>query len=1064
MVTRGLEGLSRSAFGRQVRDALAHLYDLPYLQSHALVAWLPRTSGLRRAPGQALERRLREAVDQLRPGPETPATGRAWRRYRLFTMRYVDALETPEVCRELGISQSEYYREHQLGLETIVSILSGELNQPATPPPSTPRPARWEDASGLATLLYRPGQSPFVGRAAELGFLREEFEAVASGGGGRLVLITGEAGVGKTRLVRQLAEQVRVGGAKFLEGRYLREEGTPFGPWGEILREGMRGISRDEAALAVGPYAGDLLRVFPELEAQLGEETGEATSLPGPQLGLYSGIAHVLDSLSQWVPLIVLVNDLQWAPGLSLLAHLARRLKDSRILLIGAYREHEFNARLTLAQEWADLNVARLFAHIRLQPLGADQTRALVAQQFGDEVAGTLASRVHQATQGNPFFIEEVLRSLAEHGAIRYSEDHWEAAGPLAITLPRSVQLLLEERLAGMRQESRDVLEQAAVLGQSFSFAVLQEMTGREEEDLLGPIDQGITGGLLHDTSSPEEERYTFVDPQVQQVLYEGISPPRRRRLHRRAARALEALHGSEHHAHPEELARHFAEGNEPEQAAAYAFRAGDEAEAAAAWPRAIELYRLALETWERLGEREQSMAEAYQRLGDVTWQSASDPARGIEYFQRALDLYQRVGDLPGLAAVHARMARDYAFSGNLQVTNIGQAMAHYHEARALLEQTDGENTDLGLVYAGLAVACGSSLQLGEAEAWADKTIEAGGSGGGELAIVNTAVPRALAFMASGRVSAALATLEEGWAIASRGRHAYQADFIRTVGVRTTGIQLKDPVAGLAWAARVPDFHTLGSLLELPAHLIAVYALLGDLNKGRVLWEQLRRDLDALGQPPFGHSPMGIGLLLTRHGEWEPGRELLQAGLAWATQSGVRSVTCAVLHRLGDLSLDAGDGENALKYLLTAWEEYRQAGACLLQVGLLPGLSKAQCQLGRPDTAAAYVEEVQHNLSHEDLRGLAGDLALARGITEASLSRWPEADNAFQEALLVAQRYKLRWDEARACYEWGAALAARGEASRARSRELIGTALAGWEGIGAQPYAERCRELLAISD
>ncbi|MCX6024073.1 MAG: protein kinase [Chloroflexi bacterium] len=378
-----------------------------------------------------------------------------------------------------------------------------------------------------------PARSALVGRGEELEWLRAQYQAVAAGADGRLVLISGEPGVGKTRLTQELGLFARLRGGAFLEGHYLRDSGGPYAPWVEAVRSGLRGLERDELAAVVDPYGADLAQILPELTGQLGPFA------PGPRLGpeeqrqrLYDGIVGVLAALSQRAPLVLLLDDLQWAPGLTLLAHVARRLPESRVLLVGAFREQEFNEQSGLVREREEMNRARLFAPLALKLLTAEQTAQLVAHAFGLSVGEALGVQVHHVTHGNAFFVEEVLRGLAESGAVRPGAAGWEAADATRVSIPASLKLAVEGRVERLGDEAREMLAQAAVLGQEFALPVLAAMTRIDEDTLLDHLDRAVRARLLTELRARDEERYAFADDQVQEVLAAGISMARRRRWH----------------------------------------------------------------------------------------------------------------------------------------------------------------------------------------------------------------------------------------------------------------------------------------------------------------------------------------------------------------------------------------------------------------------------------------------------------------------------------------------------------------------------------------------------
>ncbi len=690
----GGPAVRRSEFGRQVRDALRHLYDVPYLHSHPLAQRLLYQPGVRAAAlGQMLQRRLVEAIEELRPGSEAPGTESAQRRYVLLKLRYVEARELPEIREQLAISQSQFYRELDPGLEAIVARLMEELPEArpvAVPqPPRAAPPEKAAAAAPLAASLADPPRlrTPLVGRSAELERLQVAYEAAARGEGGRLFLLAGETGVGKTRLVQEAGIHARAQGGLFLEGRYLWGANTPYGAWVEALRPGLRALARQDLAGSLGPYATEISRLFPEL-AELFEPLPQPGSLGEEEqrLRLFDGVAELLRHLSQRVPTLLFLDDLHWASQMALLVHVARRLDGYRVLVVGAYREQDFSEQPTLVRARAELHRARLFTPMTLSHLCEEDPARLLADAFDDDVAARLGEAVYSRTHGNPFFVEEVLRSLVERGAVRPSDGGWEVLDQSLVAVPESVKLAVAERVARLGERTAEILAQAAVLGQEFSLPALAHTTDLPEEELTREVERAVSAGLLADRSVLAQERYGFRDDQVHEVLYASTFAPRRQRYHRRAGRAIETLHAADLEPHLEALALHFTQGHEPEKAAHYSYRAGEKARRLFVWARCLDLYRTALELYEELGGHAEERAAACERLGDVSYKSAIEAPRGVGYFQQALALYEQLGNRHRVATIHSQLGREHISSANLGVRDQVKALEHFHLARRILE------------------------------------------------------------------------------------------------------------------------------------------------------------------------------------------------------------------------------------------------------------------------------------------------------------------------------------------------------------------------------------------
>jgi DNA-binding CsgD family transcriptional regulator len=487
---------------------------------------------------------------------------------------------------------------------------------------------------------HLPLRSPFVGREEELDFLKALYEAAAAGGGGRLVLIAGAPGVGKTRLARELGALVRRSGGVFLEGHYLREGNTPYLAWVEILRAGLRGLTGGALARAVGPYAAEMSQILPEMAAMLGAGAPAPSPAPEAQRRRFNdAVAEVIVNLARSAPpragstqlggLVVLLDDFHWSGMVTLLGQVARRLGDLRAVFLGTYREQELKERASLYWGVAELNRERLYVPMGLHPLTPGETLQMVAETLGADAAAALGERLHEVTRGNPFFVEETLRALVESGAVRHGGGAWRVVDPAAVKLPESMRLVIEERVGRLGEGARGTLIQAAVLGQEFGLEVLRRMTGLGEDALEECIERAVAARLLVDSSAVWEERFAFADEQVREALYDGLSGMQRRRLHLRAGRAIEAVHAERLEEHVEELARHFGAGGEPEKGADYAYRAAVKLDRVYVYSRALPYYRTALELWDQLGGHAEERAAASRRLAEAAYKATLDIPRG---------------------------------------------------------------------------------------------------------------------------------------------------------------------------------------------------------------------------------------------------------------------------------------------------------------------------------------------------------------------------------------------------------------------------------------------------
>jgi tetratricopeptide (TPR) repeat protein len=572
-----------------------------------------------------------------------------------------------------------------LAILGIGSVGSGPTPVPGMSPVTRVGPALQEVPIGpldsSPTTSWSRDHSTFVGRTSAMKFLLDEYEAVVEGQGGRLVFISGDAGVGKTRLAQELGLHAWRSGGAFLEATYARE-GTAYGPWVDLLRAGLRGLHWNEVLSLIEPYGADLAQILPEL-AQSPIPLPALPALPAEEQRrrLFDGITSVILNVSKRSPLVLLVNDLQWSSDLTLLSHLASRVGEARVLVVATYRSQELAEEPQLVRALAALDRARLMKEIHLDPLSQDETAELVATRLGARPAEQLRDPVYKQTHGNAFFVEEVLRSLIETGSVRGGASGWEVIDASRISIPSSIKLVIEDRVDRLGSAARHILMVAALLGHEFSFSVLKQVSGEIEGTLIDVVEKAVAAHILLDCSVMGEERFAFADDQISEILYEVLSGPRRRRYHLKAGEVLEERYSQPDASQLQELARHFLEGNELVKGAAYAYRAGEANQQIHDWTLAATWYARAAEAYSHLPDTvdvRQRRIDALVKQVSVSF-NLEDPKSNFARLAEAESLARALAPPDGDAL---RLARIHYWTGYIhQMRNdYPEALAHYQQ------------------------------------------------------------------------------------------------------------------------------------------------------------------------------------------------------------------------------------------------------------------------------------------------------------------------------------------------------------------------------------------------
>ncbi len=524
---------------------------------------------------------------------------------------------------------------------------------------------------------------PFVGRERELATLHAALER-ALGGAGQVVLVAGEPGIGKTRLADELSATARAAGVAVLWGRSWEGGGAPaFWPWVQILRAWVRD---DPTRLdAVPPALRDWLHAAPATPPPDGVHA---------RFALFDATAACLSDAARVRPLLLVLDDLHAAdrPSLLLLQFLARTLRDVPLLLVGTYREaqacHDDTARVLA-------DVAREGEALGLAGLGLDDIRRFVAARTGTQPAASIVTALGEATGGNPFFLDEMVRLLGASGD-----------GDRLPHAPERVRDAIRRRLEPLPAPARDALAVASVVGREIDRRVLEAVTGRSAAEVEEALDLAVAGGIV---AVGSRGTHRFVHALIRETLYDGLGLVRRTATHAAVGAVLARLHADDLAPHRAALAHHFLEaaeaGGDVDPAVAHAQAAGTLAmqalafeEAATLFGRAIRLVRHRPEGARARCELGIELARAHRHAGDLgaarrALGEAVELARGLDPTLLARAALEAGGAAVMLGRVDAAL-----------VTLLEEALAALGEADGALRSRLLARLAMELCYAGAAL------------------------------------------------------------------------------------------------------------------------------------------------------------------------------------------------------------------------------------------------------------------------------------------------------------------------------------------------------------------------
>jgi DNA-binding SARP family transcriptional activator/class 3 adenylate cyclase len=662
-------------------DALVDVIDAGYLAAEATRLDEARLAAVEDlAEAELASGGAADALARLEPHvAEHPLRERAWGQlmvalYRLG--RQAEALRAYQRLRtilgeELGIAPTPTLADlearilrHDPGLAS--AVVAGERLAAHAPPAPTGSPVPRESAEPPVPLADR---TPFVGRVAERAAIGAVLARARAGSGG-MVLIGGEPGIGKTRLAEESAADAAGAGMGVFAGHSYEMAGaSPYVAFVEILEAALAAAPDPEAFVAeiLGDAAPEVARLLPQLRRRF-PGLPPPLDLPPTQERqyLFRCLSDVLARLAAARPTLLLLDDLQWAdePTLVFVEHLAPQLGHLPLAVIATYRDVDVGR--PLAHAFEELHRRRLAQRIKLGALSPSETGEVVRVLAGQEPPVALVDGLHVATDGNVFFLEEVFRDLVEQDRLfDAGGDFLDDVDVKTLGVPDGVRLVIGRRLERLSADAQRLLSAAAVAGRVFSFPLLQALGDFDGDTVLDVIDEAERATLIAPGAGVGDD-YLFVHELIRQTLTAGLSAPRRRRAHLRAAEAMITTWAGDLDGHAAEIAHHLTEAGdaaEPKQVFAYRLRAGRRALDTSAFEEAFfHLDRAAalcdVGSDAQRGDLFFALGRAHRSLGH-------QPAV-LTTWERARREYVAAGDGVAAGRVSVEMGLHHAYAGHL--------------------------------------------------------------------------------------------------------------------------------------------------------------------------------------------------------------------------------------------------------------------------------------------------------------------------------------------------------------------------------------------------------------
>jgi class 3 adenylate cyclase/tetratricopeptide (TPR) repeat protein len=921
----------------------------------------------------------------------------------------------------------------------------------------------WNDTSaGVRPSAVPAPLTPFVERDAERASLRRLLDD-ARAGHGRLGLVAGEAGVGKSRLVAEIGEEAEARGIRVLTGHCVEMLGAPpYLPYVEIIEQAISS-RRSPLALrqALGDVAAEIARIAPAVRRAF-PDIPPPVELPAelaPRY-LWNSLSEFIKRAAQVQPVLLVLEDLHWADDstVQLTEYLAPLLPNMPVLILGTYRDLEVDPHHPLVGVIDQLARQRLVQRVNLRRLSFEGVGEMLRALAGQPAPEQLVRMIDDETEGNPFFVEEVYLHLVESGVLLDEQGRVRADLQLdEVSVPESIRLVVGQRLDRLTASTREVLVAAAVSGRVFASELVGELAGASKDALVEAFDEAERARLVAPARLPGE--LMFSHELIRQTLLSGVSAVKRERLHLRTAQAVSLRYSKDVDAHAGDLAYHLSRAGRSADRGdlvRYLTIAGDRSLDATAFDDAVGHFEHALSlilVSNQLGRAEllERLAMALRSVG--RWEDA------LGTMNEALDRYEALGRAEDIGRLGWAMVYQLTWNGRLI-----EAVAVCRRAMAPLGDTASADKARLLSALGRALSAGGDYaaavaMFDQARALADQV-------GHERALADvlhmqTAHHLGYAEFADGirvGLEAAETFEREGalWDLCSVQAYVIYQD--GSLGSREQAVRLADKT--LAIAERLGHH---GAAFLVLMDRIRQAAMVGDLPRVEALGPQILEIGERARLPYryFGHLYLGLAA------HWRDNAERAEAQLrnaveleppgAFAGQSSSLLARHMAYH---------GRAEEVM-------ELFESVQSKLPSLDRVNGIGSWSCMLGFVEAfylCGLYEQAAALAPLVEGLRGLGrrwitfdGRLVETRaGLVAAATRRWDEAEREFAIANAVAEQMSNRLELADVGRLYARMLLDRGSnGDHARAAKMLQDAMSAYRTFGMPAYAAETERLLS---
>jgi tetratricopeptide (TPR) repeat protein len=907
---------------------------------------------------------------------------------------------------------------------------------------------------------------PLVDRTEEMDVLKEAIYKAVHGEGG-LVFIHGEAGIGKTRLVRELGAYARSHGVQVLYGRcpaLFRMDGVPpYVLWKEVIKDYLETCTSEQLYRVIGFYPAEVAKLVPELKQRIATIPQSFPISPEQEQNrLFEAMSQFITNVSREAPLLVVLDDLQWTDpsSLLLLHYLARGVQKTSLLLLGAYRSTDIDDKHPLTSVLTELKRERLPQSISLKRMSLDDISEMIRQILEqDDISPEFCKLVYEKTRGNPFFAEEVINSLKEEEIIYREESRWKIREVTGIEFPATVKNLIKARISRLDDEHQHVLTMASFVGNDFTFEALQGVIGLEEDKLRKIADDLLKAGLLKHRVVHGEDVCSFADIIVRDVVYEEVGIFERKKLHGVVGGALEKAYAENIDEHLGELALHFLESGDKEKALGYFLKAGAKAQKIYAHNETFSYLKHALELLKEKKDNLEAKARLTESLGDTkAWVGEIDAC--MRYWNESLALWGQLGNKESVSRLHVKMSRIlWDIIGDKE-----KASEHHRMALEILER-QSESVELASLYEDISHMLWRTGEAFKALSYTQKAFELAEKLGNTEILADCYNDLGILSLQSGKIEESIEYMEKGLKIAVENNctkpalrlynnlsidYDWIGDFQRAFETRQKGFEL---------GKKVGDVHTIswtGWTLSWK------YMDMGEMQKAFSMLEELlaldKRTKNVIGiaqaMACFGRSYLFLE-------EWDKSLQYLME----ANEIAIKTAdfqTCGIIKSLlGEFYMETENFAEAEKYFSQSASIFEKGGNITYQYFFASvGLSELYLKKGELEKAKVLIEKIYGYATNTKSRALVLNAEALKAMLFREQKNWEQSIEHFEKSLqafasLNVQKWNMR-EFAELLCEYGLMYMGRNEeGDKEKAYSLLSQALEIYQKVDAKKRVEK---------